>query len=151
MILANIFKEGNHFEIRDMGYKTPCYIWLKALRSKVCLYASYTYMMGAYKNTVMVHKYLYELQYSRVPIGLVLDHLCNNKNCINIEHLEVVTYSINTQRGFTRGRNHKNSLKTHCPQGHEYTKENTTIFKNGRLCKTCKRNKDAIRYASNNK
>jgi len=34
---------------------------------------------------------------------------------------------------------HRNSLKTHCPKGHEYTPENTYIFKGGRRCRACKR------------
>jgi hypothetical protein len=32
-----------------------------------------------------------------------------------------------------------NRIKTHCPQGHEYTPENTSVWKNRRSCKACNR------------
>lgn len=32
-----------------------------------------------------------------------------------------------------------NSKKTHCPQGHKYTKENTYSYRGRRYCKTCNR------------
>lgn len=30
-----------------------------------------------------------------------------------------------------------NSNKTHCPQGHPYSEENTRRYRTGRICKTC--------------
>lgn len=40
--------------------------------------------------------------------------------------------------------------KTHCPSGHEYTPENTSISKDGfRRCRTCHRIKEQIRRQSN--
>jgi hypothetical protein len=35
----------------------------------------------------------------------------------------------------------KGALVTHCPQGHEYTQENTNVYKGSRSCKTCARNR----------
>ena len=32
---------------------------------------------------------------------------------------------------------HHNSLKTHCPQGHEYTSANTYIHKKSKHCRAC--------------
>jgi len=37
-----------------------------------------------------------------IPKGLVIDHLCNIKKCVNPEHLEAVTYGENTQRAWNR-------------------------------------------------
>lgn len=34
-----------------------------------------------------------------IPDGLVLDHLCRNPLCVNVDHLEVVTNQVNTLRG----------------------------------------------------
>lgn len=40
------------------------------------------------------------------------------------------------------GKIRRNSKKTHCPKGHEYTEENTYLTKQGwRQCKTCKANR----------
>jgi transposase-like protein len=44
-------------------------------------------------------------------------------------------------RGLTLQR--ENALKTQCPQGHEYTLENTYRHRDGRrVCKTCRRASD---------
>jgi HNH endonuclease len=34
---------------------------------------------------------------------------------------------------------HGNGRKTHCPQGHEYTEENTYLYRGMRQCKTCRK------------
>lgn len=36
------------------------------------------------------------------PDGLVLDHTCDNKRCVNPGHLEPVTHAVNVQRGYDR-------------------------------------------------
>lgn len=70
--------------------------------------------------------------------GLVIDHLCRNRACCNPAHLEAVTQRENLLRS-PLGAGGK-ARRTHCPQGHEYTPENTwTSPKNQRHCKTCRR------------
>lgn len=72
-----------------------------------------------------LHKVAYEQKFGRVPRGLVLDHLCRVRHCINPDHLEAVTDRVNLLRGV--GPSAQNAKKTHCPYGHEYTPENTYI------------------------
>lgn len=71
---------------------------------------------------------------------LVLDHLCRNKICINLEHLEVVTSIENVMRGVGFGPT--NAAKTHCLYGHPLTKDNlyncVTANRQRRICKKCK-------------
>lgn len=43
--------------------------------------------------------YLHRLAYGDVPPGLVVDHLCRNRGCINPAHLEAVTNEENIRRG----------------------------------------------------
>lgn len=83
---------------------------------------------------VLAHKYSYGI----TPDGLVLDHLCRNHACVNPSHLEPVTQRENLRRGV--GWAGVNAAKTHCPQGHEYTFENT-CWRNGtrRSCRACDR------------
>ncbi len=111
--------------------------------------------------------YVYRLTYDavkghEVPNGLVPDHTCKKAWCINPDHLEAVTQAVNLKRtGLPDGdANVGQALKTHCPQGHEYSEQNTYTthrvrVKNGRevnsierQCKLCmrehKRNRRAL-------
>ncbi|RLC35878.1 HNH endonuclease, partial [Candidatus Falkowbacteria bacterium] len=47
----------------------------------------------------VAHRIEYEKQRGKIPNGKVLDHLCRNRGCINVEHLEVVTRGENVKRG----------------------------------------------------
>ena len=58
-----------------------------------------------------------------------LDHLCCVKDCVNPKHLEEVSSAENTRRHF---RN-----QTHCKRGHEWTEDNTRLWRGVRACKTC--------------
>lgn len=87
------------------------------------------------------HRVAYELHKGAIPTGLVLDHLCRNPCCVNPEHLEPVTLAENVKRGDHVGKGWKRHI-THCPQGHEYTPENTYLErkadgKTKRHCKAC--------------
>jgi len=87
-------------------------------------------------KSYLVHRLAYEQVYGSIPEGMVLDHLCRNTKCINPNHLEAVT----TQENIARGEDgKKNREKTHCPEGHAYSLENTSLKGNRRACKTCAR------------
>ncbi len=48
---------------------------------------------------LMAHRVIYELVVDQIPDGLVLDHICRNRCCVNPDHLEEVTIRENTLRG----------------------------------------------------
>jgi hypothetical protein len=75
-------------------------------------------------KTIGAHRLVYEEEVGPVPVGLEIDHLCRNRRCTNVTHLEPVTHRENCRRGLVGKRF---SIRTHCSKGHEYTKENVLI------------------------
>ncbi|GAB3776674.1 hypothetical protein GCM10027600_42800 [Nocardioides ginsengisegetis] len=79
------------------------------------------------------HRLVYEAMVGPIPEGLVIDHLCRNRACVNPEHMEPVTNEENLDRGA------RSPSKTTCPVGHSYTPENTYVYNGARQCRTCRR------------
>jgi hypothetical protein len=86
-------------------------------------------------KTVPAHRYAYELLRGAIPAGLELDHLCRVRDCVNPDHLELVTHAENLRRG--NGWSGRNLRKTHCVEGHPFDAENTRIRRGSRECKKC--------------
>jgi hypothetical protein len=89
----------------------------------------------------MAHRIAYEYVVGAIPAGLVIDHLCRNRACVNPAHLEPVTNRENVVRGIGGALlKARNASITHCPQGHEYTPDNTRLDKKrSRNCRICER------------
>ena len=47
---------------------------------------------------ILAHRLAYEAFYGPIPKNLEIDHLCHNKSCVNVNHLEAVTHQVNSQR-----------------------------------------------------
>jgi hypothetical protein len=100
-----------------------------------------------FRSIQVAHRVLYELLVGPVPDGMELDHLCQNKSCVNPGHLEPVTHRENIRRGPGHGK------ETHCPKGHPYSPENTYTYLYAgswhRYCKACQtvRNQERRRSA----
>ena len=77
----------------------------------------------------LAHRWIYENQVGAIPKGMQIDHLCNNRRCVNIKHLEVVD---------NKEQQKRRSLKqTHCKNGHEFTYNNVYLYNNKRNCRKC--------------
>lgn len=48
---------------------------------------------------IFAHRFAYELLVGPIPEGLVIDHLCRTRSCVNPDHLEPVTHAENLRRG----------------------------------------------------
>ena len=72
---------------------TGCFIWLGKVD-----WAGYGHIKhrGRDRKAATV---AYEEEKGLVPKGLVLDHRCKNRICVNVAHLEAVTQKVNWDRG----------------------------------------------------
>mgnify|MGYP001370111761 CR=1 FL=1 len=74
-------------------------------------------------NTVqrpnVAHRVVWAFLVGPIPQGLVLDHVCRNRDCVNPNHLRVVTHRENvvTAAG-SLAPTAINAAKTHCIHGH---------------------------------
>ncbi|MDJ0460650.1 HNH endonuclease signature motif containing protein [Streptomyces sp. H27-C3] len=84
------------------------------------------------------HRVAYEALVGAIPDGLVIDHLCRVRHCVNPGHLEPVTNTENLRRGLRALPVH--SSKTHCAQGHPFEGENLgPSIRGERRCRACQR------------
>lgn len=109
--------------------QTGCWVWQR-------------HPVGGYGNHTVngkeqrAHRVAYSLVYGEIPAGLVVDHLCRNKLCVNPKHLEAVTQRENILRGISPQAIF--AKRTHCDKGHSFSSDNTIIRENGgRRCAKC--------------
>lgn len=127
-----------------------CWTWNAGVMS-----AGYGMFHPVKLQSVLAHRFAYEITIGPIAQGMHLDHTCHNDEgcppgfcehrlCVNPSHLEPVTSRTNVNRS-----HNSNIRKTHCPKGHEYTPENVRlqVKKNTtcRKCITCERQRDALR------
>jgi hypothetical protein len=88
-----------------------------------------------WRGRMPVKAYLvaWEQVHGRPESGKVLDHLCRNRACIALHHLEPVTQRENL---FRRDWGYRVRIKQ-CPKGHEL-KVNAIVTRwGGRVCRQC--------------
>ena len=90
----------------------------------------------------------YEVFVAEILPKLDADHLCRLRSCVNPACLEPVTHRVNLLRGQTLAAH--NSNKTHCVAGHEFTPENTYVYRwkrssIRRVCRACDRSRQRRR------
>lgn len=102
-----------------------------------------------YRNRVRldkrVHRLVLEAFVGACPLGMECRHLDDDKSNNQLPNLVWGTRGENEYDKVRNGR-HNHAHKTRCPQGHEYTPENTNRWTDGRRrCRICRAARRAAR------
>jgi hypothetical protein len=89
---------------------------------------------GATEGTVLAHRWVYAWANGVFPEELTIDHLCANRACMNLTHMEAVSNEENVRRGGLRRHGWDSG---YCSKGHVLTEESTRGKK--RRCRPCYR------------
>jgi len=124
-----------------MDLRTPCIEWPNAKTSD-------GYGVKQVDGKPMyVHRWVIEkLDDIKLTNQDVVRHQCDNPPCFRYDHLKVGTYGQNLQEAWERGLRGPSfqTMKTHCPKGHEYSEENTYEYKGHRSCKECRKERTRL-------
>lgn len=104
--------------------------------------------MGALNNSGYgPHRKIYRALRGPVSPTMQLDHKCRIRECVNPDHLRVVTPRENVHAEGSTSVAKSKAAQTHCVNGHELTPENVQIRSNGtRLCLPCNRRRKREGY-----
>lgn len=133
-------RKGKDFDILENG----CWQWLGALTSGRPNQQGYGLVFVSGK-VMRAHRVSYQVLKGKIPEGLVIDHICENRACVNPDHMELVTPGINVLRG--RSPSAMNLGRTSCVNGHPYSDGSFWVNKRTgwRKCKLCARESERRR------
>jgi hypothetical protein len=114
---------ANRIEVRRGG----CWLWTGSRTAN-----GYGYLW--HDGQQYAHRVVYLLVNGPIPKGRMIHHTCRVPLCVNPEHLELMTAGAHS-------RLHTGGNLT-CRRGHEYTRENTYVWKGERRCRTCQRERN---------
>lgn len=82
------------FDAKWAAVPSGCWVWVGSKFSK----GYGQFRVG--EKRICAHRFSWERAHGAIPPGLQLDHLCRNTSCVNPDHLEPVTQSVNMRRAF---------------------------------------------------
>lgn len=124
---------------------TGCWLWTGTRVD------GYGVIATAKRKSVKAHRLSFEMLKGPLLDGLLIDHMCRNRACVNPEHLRQVDRRTNNLEN-SMGQSAINAQKIMCNHGHTYTEENTKIYlkEDGsikkRECIACAKRRNMARY-----
>lgn len=118
-----------------------CWLWLGSIKNSG--YGQFGMVSRTTGKPTMVsaHRASYQIIIEDIPPNVVIRHSCDNKLCVNPDHLLCGTQQDNIDDMHARGRNYWGAQRT-CKNGHPFNEENARPRKKGeraRRCITCAR------------
>jgi len=92
----------------NIDSETRCWNWLSAIKSDG--YGQFWYN----RTTVLPHRLSYEHFVGNIPSGLFVCHVCDNRCCVNPEHLWLGTAEDNRIDMINKGRELHRHGEDHC-------------------------------------
>lgn len=113
---------------------TGCWIWTGSPNRTG--YGQFSIMENGKRLGTVAHRVVFEHFKHKIPDGLVLDHLCRVRMCVNPDHLEPVTNRENILRGV--GESIARHFAVECLAGHPLEGDNLYVKPSGRRsCRKC--------------
>lgn len=110
----------------NLDVATGCHLWTAHVTKDG--YGSFSYQGRKHRVALILD--------GRDPGNLLALHSCDTPLCVNPEHLRPGTHTDNARERSLRGRSAGQKV-THCPAKHEYTPENTNVWRGKRKCLKC--------------
>jgi hypothetical protein len=142
-VLATVLEERFHSRVLKTS---RCWEWQGPISPLGYGRIFYRNRSAGFRINVYAHRVSYEIHRGPIPPGLVLDHLCRNRKCVNPDHLEAVTNRENILRGVSPAA--QKAAASHCPAAHPYSESNTYVTRSGhRSCRECTRVQQRVAWA----
>lgn len=89
---------------------TGCIEWTGALNRYG--YGKIKLAINGKQRSTSAHRAAWLTLVGDIEGDLVVDHLCRNRSCINVDHMELVTGAENTRRGTQEGKKGRSGTKS---------------------------------------
>lgn len=130
------FQEKTKTSITSSHRGVPCIEWTASINAGG--YGVFRPISSA--SSQLAHRWAYERWVGPIPHDQEIDHLCRNRCCVNVLHLDAVTRTENMHRIPEWGTAEWSAklTKTYCKRGHPYDETNTYYPPTGnRKCRKC--------------
>jgi hypothetical protein len=124
-------EEARRFESKYEVARNGCWLWQQPLDRDG--YGSF-YLR---RRNRRAHRVGWFSAHGEIPAGMVIDHSCGNRSCVNPSHLRLQTKRQNALEN-SRSICAVNARKTHCAKGHPFDR---VTPQGSRSCSICERAK----------
>ena len=101
-----------------------------------------------HKRRERAHRVSLFLHGETMMSGLVVDHMCRNRGCVNPRHLRQVTRKVNTLEN-SESITAKYAARTHCECGKQFLRPKEAGWNVARICADCVKRRTKAYYDNN--